>query len=826
MKTGPTEPKAHDLAVKTLSKPSDNVTVSSPPLAMLRLRALASPDRCPFAPCARAVHRRAAKPKGPPPPPPSPTPPKPPPKPTPFTVNGVTWHDSYSWMSDLNDRVSMRHMDVCMEQEEKYTEAVMIASGADRLQRKLHIEMAHRMVSDLCTPPLRWGTWIYYRRVEEGKQYPVLCRRLASLHEEFISYSEPSAGFDFQSGKRIEQKLVDYNQEAERFGGYSYEELSEVSPDHHFLAYTMYDKDKDSFTLSVKDLTTGSLCDKPRVDRVANLSWAMNGKALLYTVTDKDKRPYRIYCSILGSNKDDILILEEPNENVYVNIRNAKDFQFVTVNVFSNISSKVYLIDAADPFSGMTLIWECEPHAHCIVEHHQGYLYLFTDAPRGGEPVDSHYLLRHVAKDCDSRNWETVLLEDPGVTLVDVDFCKTHMVLVLREGKSWRICSVALPLSIEGKGPVHLSTLQPCFLPLPKHVCQITPGPNYDYHSSTMRFTISSPVMPDAVVDYNLSDGKWHIVQQHNILHERTRTLYGSTSTASSIKEASVSSRLGNNHQLHADGMWNELSEFYACEYYDVPSNNEVLVPLTIVYSRKHKQEGSPGLLHGHGAYGELLDKRWRSELKSLLDRGWVIAYADVRGGGGNGKKWHHDGKRTKKQNSIIDYISCAEFLVGEGIVHEHKLAGWGYSAGGLLVASAINTQPGLFRAAVLKVPFLDVCSTLLNPIVPLTPVDYEEFGYPVELEDFLAIRKYSPYDNIQKDVLYPAVLVTSSFNTRFGVWEAAKWVAKAREQTIYDPKRPILLNLTADIVEESKYLESKELALETAFLLKMVSDS
>ncbi|XP_038971658.1 protease 2 isoform X2 [Phoenix dactylifera] len=752
---------------------------------MPRLPILASPKplipRLLAAAHVRFAHRRAAKP---PPPPPPPTPPRPPQKPVPFTVHGVTWHDPYSWMSNLSDNVAMRHMDVYIEQEEKYTEAVMVAAGADRLQRKLQIEMAPRMASDLCTPPVRWGPWLYYRRVEEGKPYPVLCRRLASLHEEFISYNEPSAGFDYNSGKRIEQKLLDYNQEAERFGGYSYEELSEVSPDHRFLAYTMYDKDKDSFTLSVRDLTTGSLCDKPRADRVANLSWAMNGKALLYTVTNNEKRPYRIFCSILGSGKDDVLILEEPGEDVYVNIRNTKDFQFVTVNTFSTTYSKVYLINAADPLSGMTLVWECEPHVHCVIEHHRGCIYLFTNAARGGVPVDSHYLLRRVAEASGSKNWESILLEDPGTTIEDVDFCDTHMVLILKEGKTFRICSIPLPLPMDGK-------------------------------------------MPDAVVDYNLSDGKWCIVQQQNMLHERTRTLYGTASAANNINKSSFSQSFGTRHEVDGlDNMWNELSEFYACEYYDVSSNDGVLVPLTIVYSRKHKQEGNPGLLHGHGAYGELLDKRWRSELKSLLDRGWIIAYADVRGGGGGGKKWHHDGRRTKKQNSINDFVSCAEFLVNQGIVKENKLAAWGYSAGGLLVASAINTRPDLFRAAVLKVPFLDVCNTLLYPILPLTPVDYEEFGYPVELEDFLAIKKYSPYDNIQKDVLYPSVLVTSSFITRFGLWEAAKWVAKVRDHTIYDPQHPILLNLTTDIVEENKYLQSKELALETAFLIKMVSDS
>jgi len=136
--------------------------------------------------------------------------------------------------------------------------------------------------------------------------------------------------------------------------------------------------------------------------------------------------------------------------------------------------------------------------------------------------------------------------------------------------------------------------------------------------------------MPDAVVDYNLSTGKWLIVQQQNVLHERTRTLYGNSSA--NVKEKSPPRNFDTSLGAESSGgVWNELSEFYACDHYDVPSNDEVMVHLTVVSSRKHKQEGNPGLLHGHGAYGELLDKRWRSELKSLLDRGWVVAYADVR---------------------------------------------------------------------------------------------------------------------------------------------------------------------------------------------------
>ena len=140
--------------------------------------------------------------------------------------------------------------------------------------------------------------------------------------------------------------------------------------------------------------------------------------------------------------------------------------------------------------------------------------------------------------------------------------------------------------------------------------------------------------MPDAMVDYNLSNGKWNIVQQQNILHDRTKVLYGTASLPSISKQTSITNTVESTDdaRLNDDNLWNDLSEFYACERHSVSSYDGVDVPLTIVYSRKNKSEDkNPGLLHGHGAYGELLDKRWRGELKSLLDRGWIIAYADVR---------------------------------------------------------------------------------------------------------------------------------------------------------------------------------------------------
>ncbi|KAF3780908.1 Protease 2 [Nymphaea thermarum] len=295
-------------------------------------------------------------------------------------------------------------------------------------------------------------------------------------------------------------------------------------------------------------------------------------------------------------------------------------------------------------------------------------------------------------------------------------------------------------------------------------------------------------VMPDAVVDYDLLTGKWHIVQQQNILHERTRILYGAFVSSISLEKLESSQKFEIAVEIDDDDVtWNDLSQYYACEYYDVLSKDDAIVPLT--------KTRRPWLAAwAYGAYGELLDKRWRTELKSFLDHGWVVACVDVRGGGGKGKRWHHDGRLLKKLNSVHDYIACATFLMDKEIMHQNKLAGWGYSAGGFLLHLPSTSNQISF------VPLLDVCNTLLHPVLPLSPADYEEFGYPGNFEVFQAIRQYSPYGNIEKDMLYSAVLVTSSF----GVWEAAKWVARVREHTVPDPARPILLNLTTDMVEEN----------------------
>lgn len=310
------------------------------------------------------------------------------------------------------------------------------------------------------------------------------------------------------------------------------------------------------------------------------------------------------------------------------------------------------------------------------------------------------------------------------------------------------------------------------------------------------------------IVDYDMSKQSFTIVHQEEVI--------------------GVTSNVKSNSSVRHDQGWSDLSDAYSCERREVSSHDGVGVPLTILYSRKTQLNGqSPGLLQGYGAYGEVLDKSWSAECISLLDRGWVVAYADVRGGGGGGKSWHHSGTGTNKINSMNDFIACGNFLIGQGFVHSERLCALGHSAGGLLVGAVINMCPSLLCAAILKVPFVDICNTLLDPNLPLTVLDYEEFGDPRVKTEFDSIRSYSPYDNIPPGTCLPSILVTSSFHdSRVGVWEPAKWVAKVREETCPICSSAVLLKTNMSgghFGEGGRFGYCEEAAFEYAFLIKVM---
>ncbi|XP_060958677.1 uncharacterized protein LOC115701132 [Cannabis sativa] len=734
------------------------------------------------------------------------------PKKVPFqaSAHGRTWQDPFHWMSNTKDPDLSRYLD----RENSYAQAFM--ADTQNLQRTLFSEMTQRMPATVSTPPEPWGPWLYYQDIPEGKEYPVLYRKSNVGKSNWVKTALQYA----RGGTGREEILLDWNEIAEEYG-YVHVGMCRVSPNHNFLAYTLDVSGSEQFILQVKDLRTGCIIPNLQVHRVVSIAWALDGNTLFYTQSDENQRPFRVlYFNLHSSNTDGIPVFTESNSSFCVDITSTKDGKFITVNSNSRTSSEVYVIDAANPSGDLRKIRERVSGVQYFLEHHHGLFYILTNDPssvKEGWSGEDYYLARCPVEDIQSTNWQNIIIPRGGVTIQDMDIFDGYLVLFVDKKGNPAFCSLSFPINVDCEDLLETENLNTWLFPLPSNSCSVTPGSNHDFLSSVFRVVLSSPVMPDMIVDYDMSRRRFSVVQQEEVkgvsCEVDTKEIFDFKHDGEEISQYSESQT------------WKEFSNAYCCETKEVVSFDGTRIPLTILYSRAAWQKGqSPGLLQGYGAYGEVLDKSWCTNRLSLLDRGWVVAFADVRGGGGN-SSWHKSGSGLCKKNSIYDFVWCANFLVNEEYVNKHQLGAIGYSAGGLLLGPAINMFPKLFRAAILKVPFLDICNTLLDDNLPLTILDYEEFGNPQIQSQFEYIQSYSPYDNISRGSCYPSMLVTASLHdSRVGVWEAAKWVAKVRDSTCSTCSDLVILKTNMSgghFGEGGRYAQCEESAYEYSFLLK-----
>uniref|UniRef100_A0A0E0B4B8 Prolyl endopeptidase n=1 Tax=Oryza glumipatula TaxID=40148 RepID=A0A0E0B4B8_9ORYZ len=734
---------------------------------------------------------------------PSPAPlPLPPPvaKKVPFTASahGRPWSDPYHWMRDTSDP----DLAALLEAENAYADAFVDSAGegGGGLRARLAAEMRARLPPSAASPPQPWGPWLYYQYVPEGKEYPVLSRRLRS------SGGLARAALDFISGSKKEQVLLDWNEIAEKFG-YVHIGSCRISPDHRFLAYTLDISGDELFSLEVKDIqSTNTIFSSPHKG-IVSLAWSRNSDNLFYTVCDETLRPNQVLCKDLQSDQAGFLVFMEKDINCCVDITSTKDFKYV------------YVMESGHVRGGLWPVQKRSDKVQYFLEHHNGFFYILTNAPLEGTETANggYYLARCRAEKSEMDKWQVVALPGSYYTFQDMDIFHEQLVLFIRKSGLPLICSINLPIDVDFQEQKELDDLDPWFFPVPSDLCSIVPGSNNDFMSSTYRLVLSSPVLPDLTVDYNMR------MRTFAILHQEEVT--GLSSNLCTVGLQSNITGIQQNLQLIEDSQsWSDLSKLFSCERVQVISHDGVSVPLVILYSREaHRRGESPGVLYGYGAYGEDLDKSWCSDRLSLLARGWVVAFADVRGGGDS--SWHLAGTKANKINSIKDFAACGTHLIKEGFVHKNRLCAIGCSAGGLLVGAVINMLPDLFSAAVLKVPFLDICNTMMDSTLPLTILDYEEFGDPNISTEFDTIRSYSPYDNLSPDICYPPVLVTASFNdTRVGVWEAAKWVSKVRDITCQSCSWSVILKTnmqSGHFGEGGRFMHCDETAFEYAFLMK-----
>jgi oligopeptidase B len=536
--------------------------------------------------------------------------------------------------------------------------------------------------------------------------------------------------------------VLDENAIAE---GHEYSQLggAAVSPDGALVAWSVDHEGDESYVLRIRDLSTGIDRDETVEGVSYPLAWSADSRHVFYTTLDEIRRPDKVWRHELGTAQSaDVVIYHEPDERYFVGVAANRSGDWILVSSQSAVTGEHHLLDANDTTGALRCVATRRQDVEVHVEAHRSRLFVLTNA----DDAEDFALFEADPHDLDAP-WRTVMAHEPGVRLEDLDAFADHLVVHLRQGGVTRLRVLDLR---DG------STRD---VELPEAVGTVSASANAEFDTATYRFAYQSLVTPPSVFDEDLDTGERTLLKQHEVLGGYDPTTL-------------VSSRI-----------WVEAED--GCS-----------VPVSIVHRADVALDGTaPCLLYGYGAYEISVDPWFSAARLSLLDRGWVYAIAHVRGGGELGRHWYEDGKFGHKPNSFSDFVACGRHLVAAGFTAPDRLVARGGSAGGLLVGAATNLAPDLFAAVIAEVPFVDPLNTLLDPTLPLTVTEWEEWGNPVDDPvAFDVIGGYSPYENVAP-VPYPAILATAGVtDPRVSVHEPTKWVQQLRATSTGD--RPILLKV------------------------------
>ena len=550
----------------------------------------------------------------------------------------------------------------------------------------------------------------------------------------------------------------------------------EVSDDGNLLAYSTDNTGFRQYKLYVRDLRTGK--DSPVIaEKVGSVAWANDNQTLFYTVEeDKTKRQYRLYRHKLGGEpgKDD-LVYEDPDERFNIGVHKTRSGKYLMLESGSHTTSEMRYLDAATPAGEWKLIAPRQQDIEYYADHLGDQFYIRTN-----DKGRNFRLVTAPVSAPSKENWKEIVSVRADVMLTGVETFQDFYVLVEREN--------GLPeLTV-----VKLANGEKQRIKFPEPVYAASPQINREFKTKFFRYAYQSLVTPASVFDYDVEKQTSTLLKETEVPGGYDRTKYQS------------------------ERVW-------------ATAGDGVKVPISVVYRKDVKKaDGSnPLYVYAYGSYGYNLPVTFNATRLSLLDRGVVMAYAHIRGGGEMGKAWHDAGRMMNKMNTFIDFIACTEHLAANKYGAKEKIAIEGGSAGGLLMGAVANLRPELFKVVISHVPFVDVMNTMLDASLPLTVPEYEEWGNPNEKPAFDYMLKYSPYDNLKKGA-YPTILVKTSFNdSQVMYWEPAKYVAKLR--TLKDDKSVLLLhtNMAAGHGGASgRYDRFKEVAFDYAFMLAQLGIS
>ncbi len=639
-------------------------------------------------------------------------------------------------MRDKNDPEVIAHL----EAENDYTESVTAHLGDLRADVFNEIKN-HTQESDLSVP-VRHGRWWYYTRTVQGEQYP-LYARIAVAASPHRPTPEPG---DVPAHEEV---LLDANAEA---AGEEFFSLGafDVSPSGALLAYAVDTTGDERFDVRVKDLGTGALLDVAVTGVGYGLAWSQAEDCLFYTRVDEAWRPHEVWRHPVGGTCDeDVLVHAEADERFWMGLSTSRDDRFIVIGLASKNSSEYWMLDSSTPMASFAVVAPREDDVEYDVEPAGERLWIVhnrrhRDFELAWAPIGS----------TSAQDWRTVVGGQDGVRIAGVDAFGSHLALSLRRDGLTQVDILALDGDQEpiegGRRPIAVN----------ESIYTIEVGANPEYASRVLQVRIESMVTPASIYDVDVQTGVLGLVKRKVVpggYQPEDYRQYRLWATATDGTQVPIS----------------------------VVARGDIAPDRT-----------AAGLLYGYGAYEICIDPWFSPARLSYLDRDLVYAVAHVRGGGEMGRGWYEDGRMEYKENTFSDFIDCADHLVDSGWVAADRLAAEGGSAGGLLIGAALNRAPDRFRVVHAAVPFVDALTTILDPSLPLTVVEWEEWGDPLHEEQvYQRMRGYTPYENIVSTT-YPTILATTGLNdTRVYYVEPAKWVARLREISKNDAsQRPIML--------------------------------
>jgi oligopeptidase B len=583
--------------------------------------------------------------------------------------------------------------------------------------------------------------------------------------QEYPIYSRKKENLD-----NAEEIMLDVNEMAK---AYSYYNVSarKVSIDNKILAYGEDTVSRRQYTLRFKNLVTGEMYDDKITNTTGTAVWANDNQTIFYTRKDDALRSFKIFKHILGTDEaEDVEVFHEKDETFNAFVYKTKSNKYIVIGSWATLSQEFYTLSADSPNDELTLFQRRERKLEYSIAHYDDKWFIRTNKDGA-----RNFKIMTTSEDATSQdNWKDLIAHREDVFVEGLDLFNDYMVVNER---------------IEGISKMRIMPWgeDDHYIDFGEAAYTSSPGVNMEFDTEILRVGFTSMTTPSTVYDYDMKSRKLELMKQQEVIGDFK-------------------------------------PEDYESERIMVEARDGVNVPVSIVYKKGFKKDGSqPLLLYAYGSYGYSIDPYFSSVRLSLLDRGFGYAIAHIRGGQELGRDWYENGKFLKKMNTFTDFIDVGEYLVNQKYVAKNQLYAMGGSAGGMLMGGIANMRPELWAGIVAAVPFVDVVTTMLDDTIPLTTGEYDEWGNPNDEIYYRYMKSYSPLDNVEaKD--YPSILITTGYHdSQVQYWEPAKWIAKLRD--LKTDNNPLIMYCNMDTGHggaSGRFQKYKEVAMEYAYLLDL----